>query len=153
MSVMKRPRDSQKSKVYTAERVLQKGDQGWSYQETQDYVDSVTRTRWWLNRQGPPFVYVKDGRGTSWAMAYDPYTTPKGEDRPATLNLPRWARDPIVVMHEMAHLLTSASEAAHGRGFCRNYLALVKRFLGQEEYVALRESFRLHRVKWCSAKS
>jgi putative metallohydrolase (TIGR04338 family) len=150
--MMKRPRDSQKSKVYAAERRIQRGDQGWSYQETQDFVDRITRTRWWLNRQGPPFVYVKDGRGTRWALAFDPYVTPKGEYRPATINLPRWARDPIVVLHELTHILTPATEAAHGETFCGTYLALVKRFMDIETRDALRQSFREHGVKWTSRK-
>lgn len=149
---MNRPRDSQRSKVYDAERVLQQGDQGWTFRETQEYVNRITRTRWWKNRGGPPFVLVKDGRGTTWAKAWDPYTTAKGEDRPATINLPRWARDPIVVLHELAHLLTLATEAAHGPTYCTNYLALTKRFLGEETHRILRDSFKNHNVKWYSKR-
>jgi putative metallohydrolase (TIGR04338 family) len=149
---MKRPRDSQKTRVYNAERALQCGDQGWTYRETQKYVNDITKTRWWQNRGGPPFVLVKDGRGTTWAKAWDPYTTDKGEDRPATISLPRWARDPVVVLHELSHILTPDTEAAHGPAYCANYLTLVKRFIGEEAHRTLRDSFKEHKVKWYSER-
>jgi putative metallohydrolase (TIGR04338 family) len=111
-------------------------------------VDRITKTRWWRNREGPPFVHVRDGRGTRFALAYDGSMVLRGEFYPASINLPRWARDPIVVLHELTHLLSPANEAAHGPTYCRNYLAVVKRFLGEEKHRQLKDSFKENGVKW-----
>lgn len=68
------------------------------------------------------------------------------------INLPRWARVEVVIVHELAHILTPEAEPWHGREFCRNYLALIKRWLSTEQAKALRASFKEHRVSGSGEK-
>lgn len=162
------PRDSQRQKVYNAERVLDHSPstlehdrrerlsptvyRTYASQETcQAFVDRVVRSRFWGSMlakttrswlNGPPRkVTVGPGKGHRKATAYGL----------SHIELPIWARKDWVILHELAHCLTDAMyarTAPHGREFCSVYLKLVKRFLGDEWAEKLKESFREHRVKW-----
>ena len=64
-------------------------------------------------------VKVKDGRGTRSAFAYL-------EDRYPTIGLPKWARNPYTVAHEVAHLkLKGQGYADHGGQFMKVMLELI----------------------------
>jgi hypothetical protein len=68
------------------------------------------------NRRGPP-PRVKDGRGASAART----------DGRFTIHLPRWARNSLIILHEMAHCLTADQDDSweHGKLFMATYLALL----------------------------
>lgn len=150
-------RDSQRSKVYAAEKALP----GYlterrleTVPELQAYVDEVTRSEWFRWRfprlgsaramGGLVPVLVLDGRGRRSACASG-----------RTISMPCFARSRMVVLHELAHVcilfdpsVRPGSYAAHGWEFCAIYLELVRQFFDQPMHDALVWSFRTHRVQF-----
>jgi len=59
-----------------------------------------------------------------------------------------WARQPLVVLHEVAHLLTPSSEPAHGWKFAATFLDLVRAGMGVEAHDKLKASFTKHKVRF-----
>ena len=104
----KRPRDFQRSKVYSWERAV--------FGRPTEKLTLAQCTE--LARKLCGFkVIVKNGRGRRKACAY--YET-------RTISLPRWARCEWVVIHECAHLLTDLEHAAHGALYMKNYIRLLE---------------------------
>lgn len=151
-------RDNQRSKVYAAEnrakkRLREKGRfqavQFESVQEVEQYVNRILRSQWWKkNCQGWLIreVRVKDGRGTTNASAHR-------SRYGCYINIPRWARNELVVLHELAHIACSNEHAPHGREFSRMFLSMVKRWMGREAWEVLREEFKAAKVKYSRAGS
>lgn len=148
---MPKPRDSQRSKLYRAERKALEGlpcDElrGLSVEECQGVIDDIVLSRWWERRYGPMFTppRVKAGQGARWATA---------RHHEHTIVLPLWARKQWVIVHELAHYAVRAplspykDVASHGPEFAKEYLALVKRWIGADEAQKLKASFKEHRVK------
>jgi putative metallohydrolase (TIGR04338 family) len=155
-------RDFQRTKVYRAEKKHSKSpDVFWhdadtwdgfradsngamSFEETKTYVDKIARSRYWRRTLGMPRgIAVRDGRGRRNAGAFGS----------AIIKLPRWSRHPLVILHEMAHCATDKSDtSAHGATFCRNFLGLVKRFMGREDWLELKTLFKEGGVKVISRK-
>lgn len=58
------------------------------------------------------------------------------------ISLPRWARNPVIVIHELAHCVTDLFDESdsmeHGRKFLKVYLTLLSSNT-QYKYPALRE--------------
>lgn len=143
-----RPRDSQRSRVYAAERAWaaemgypNRGDFA-DRAEVQAYVDRVTRSRWWLDRGGRRQITVSPGKKRG-AFSYN------GR---AEISVPRAMMRRWVVLHELAHQLSPRHEASHGRTFARRYLAVVQHYLGTDAAKALRRHFREHKVRWFLSK-
>ncbi len=141
---MKRPRDSQRSKAYAAERSLP-----WIVNDTvgdgsmhavNHFVDEVWR---WCWKRGLARVEeaprIKDGRGTRIARG-----------GPRALNLPKWARTYTVVLHEIAHALQPPNSAAHGREWARLFAQLMDRWHPKRKEAGrmLRQAYREHGVKF-----
>ena len=153
---MARPRDSQRSKVYAAE--LESGGAAMqnpparlkTVYRCQAWVDEITNSRWWQFRSGVAKVKVFDGRGTTCARGG--YFGNHGKKNGWGVNLPKWARSEMVILHELAHILTPVNEPWHGRRFCRNYLALVGRWMSRDSAIKLRACFKKHRVKWVTQR-
>jgi hypothetical protein len=168
-------RDSQRAKLYRAERAALKAfDEGEpinSIPEVRDYLEGVSRKRFfhslwkkWRESEigpGPARFDLADGRGTSWARGgsrgYHRDRKPcptcggviKGPRVPVVfINAPRWSRRPRFLLHELAHAVCPRDVAPHGREFAAIFLALVKRYMGDEAAAALRASYRTNRVKW-----
>lgn len=134
-------RDSQKSKLYKAEKVLPSIVIGKKELLTsQAYVDKVWTSVWTKKHFQRSRLYrspmCADGRGRRNATG-----------NLIVLQLPRWARTKATVLHELAHSLTG-ERPAHGWQFARNYLLLVQHFLGPEAAKALRTSYRKERVRY-----
>lgn len=151
-------RDSQRSKVYKAERAC-----GYFHtrrievvSDIQAWLDKITGSAWYKKyklvrtdgeNRGLPFgkysqpyfrnpnIKVLDGRGRRSACATNGW-----------MKLPKWSRTKLIILHEMAHAI-QIERPGHGRQFCMIYLDLVKRWIGIECYRALRASFRKHKVK------
>jgi putative metallohydrolase (TIGR04338 family) len=108
------------------------------------FLDHVVSSAWFLDRwpvmEGAE-VKLRDGRGSQSAWA-----------SPSAISLPRWARRKLVVLHELAHVVTwqcyGKDRPAHGRTFARVYLRLVRRVLGQEAARELRWAFLRHGVRF-----
>lgn len=146
---MAHPRDMQRAKLYRAENVVRSmlKQPELSLEECGAFVNKVLVSDTFkqltdLTWHGTG-VTIKDGRGTSTA-----YSRGVGE-----LNLPRWARNHVVILHELAHTAGTRSTekrrmAAHGWQFAADFLTLVRKFMGRQVYVALRDAFILHRVRY-----
>lgn len=135
-------RDTQRSKLYKAERVL---DAFKTETPTVAHVEKLVARVLASKRvraKYPPrtgSVAVKDGRGRRRACSSF-----------GAISIPRWSRKDWIVLHEMAHELAShmAGRAAHGWEFAECYLYLVKLFMGREAHDALKASFKEHRVRY-----
>lgn len=182
-------RDSQRQKVYDAERAhshfkkaIEKTPEGYwlsivkefedgtlipSVQEMQDYVDKLTRSRWFKNRW-PKYRYDKDRMVMSTARGARFERRPHGivvldgrRRRTAfgssngSISMPRWSRSQLVILHEIAHVVTGEGRKvrAHGRHYCSNFLALIRHELGAEAADEMKRLFKEHRVKYTRPKA
>lgn len=142
---MKRPRDSQRSKVYAAENKAfpHMHDERMTLAGCKSFVSIVVNCQFWKESKGRKIVKIKDGRGTRRAMYY-----PKTNK----INLPKWARNEWVIIHELAHFLCwqkhEDTVPSHGVKFCGIYLKLVEQVLGAEAAVDLAVSFEMRGVKY-----
>ena len=141
---MKTIRDSQRSKVYCAENVIS-GKRFDDIKELREYVKRICNSSFWKKLNGYPSVLVQDGRRRRKACAYDRYS----------ISMPVWARSEAVTLHELAHTLVNFNKkpvADHGREFVKMFLKLVHHYMGKEEYILLRDSFKEHNVKYSTRK-
>lgn len=145
-----RPRDSQRQKVYDAEDAIHGKDLP-TVPEMQEYIDAILRKRWFKNRYpNIKQVKVQDGRGRRRAVGIYRWTY-------SIIKMPRWARCEMVLLHELAHVVTDGRKgvfgaskhavASHGPEFARNFLDLVYWKMGREAGDTLRASFKEKRVK------
>ena len=138
---MARSRDSQRARVYRAERVIHstEAEPRYTMTKTRAYVRRVEKSALWAEmRRYRAAVDIGDGRGRSNAAAF------------AGLNyitLPIWSRQPAVILHELAHLTVSTTAAGHGPEFAQAHLKLVSRFMGAPAAKRLRDSYRANGVK------
>jgi len=136
-----RPRDSQRARLYRAEDEVGPGRRLPTVEKLQTYVDGLAATDWFDRRwQGRSFD-VRPGHGHRRATA----------DRNGVLQLPRWARSEVVVLHEVAHCLTPVEFAAHGPEYAGILLSLVRRAVGPGTAQRLEDAFGRHRVRWSLA--
>ena len=164
-------RDTQRSKVYAAERqvariidlrvdfptiqlfgselVVPDDRKFGDIDSVQRYVDSVLRLNWVRARWSDTgAVSVRARRGTSKAHY---------EGATATMALPpferggRWGLRELVVLHELAHHLTDASAPHHGPTFVSNLLTLVAELMGPEAEFLLRTTYLENGVEISSA--
>ena len=132
---MSAPRDNQRSKLYDAEDGVDRGRAFDSVDAVQDFVDSITGSSYWERIPGAPrVVAVRDGRGRRHACAAESWYG-------AEVRLPRWSRNQLIVLHELAHTITPKGCAPHGPEFAAGYLRLVRRFLSEDHYEALQAAF------------
>jgi putative metallohydrolase (TIGR04338 family) len=135
---MKKPRDSQRSRVYASEHIRQGYRPAfWSVDEMQRYVDKLTRSAWFSRRWHYHRITVLDGRARRSACA-----------GPTTISIPQRMRNEVTVLHEVAHVVTWGQGADHGWQFCAAFLELVHHCIGKDAGDALRESFKAHKVRY-----
>jgi len=155
-------RDSQRSKVYNAERMVD------AWKETpydalsgaEAFIDKVTGSPYTQRKWGYIKPAVMDGRGCRSARGSR-----------YQIVLPRWARTRLVILHELAHGYTAQQAriapkwfmspgrptpfsdyngieyASHGWQFCTIYLDLVRHFIGKQAHDELKAAFKTKRVK------
>ncbi len=141
-----RERDSQRKKVYRAEEVLKPYAKPLkSVADVEDFIEDV----WSRKRIQDAFPFsvrnrsmpvVKDGRGTRIARGGSSH-----------INIPLWARDTRVVIHEMTHTITvriSYDAPGHGWLFCQNLLIMTLHLMGRKAHDELKASFKQHRVRY-----
>jgi putative metallohydrolase (TIGR04338 family) len=136
-------RDTQRSKVYAAEAKFRsmnfqpqlfadaKFNDIWL---CQNYVNRILDQQWFRARFGERQITVDYGR--NGGMAYG--------SRKITLGV--WARQPIVILHEIAHCV-APYQTRHGAEFAGIFLFLVKQVYGAEAAKALRACYKEARVK------
>lgn len=135
----RRPRDSQRSRVYAAERGVPQGAKFKGFAECRAYVDGIVASGWWREKfPHVPTVEVKDGRGRRHAG---------GSAQHRFVTLPRWARNELIVLHELAHVVDAPNNPGHGPEFARLYLEFVREWRGESAAARLEASFEAHGVK------
>jgi len=129
-----RPRDTQRSRVYEADRAIATWAQEISNNELQAFVDKALDKRAIRARWGARKVYVELGRGG----AHGNYNR---------ISLGVQTRNPHIICHELAHSLTSNKYAAHGPEYCGVYLFIANVIIGPEFAKQLRAAFKAQKVK------
>jgi len=67
------------------------------------------------------------------------------------LQMPKWARSEMVLLHEVAHCVTPWTFASHGPEYAGVLLSIVRRGMGPAAAQALEDAFDRHRVRSNSA--
>lgn len=117
-------RDSQKSRLYAAEKDFKTGldPKFRTVEQVEAYLCQIMSTRWWAARYPDVgYIQVKDGRGARIA---------RGSREGRFIKLPLWARNKHVILHEVAHVLT---DDHHGPKYAQAYYDLLLRFCGPED--------------------
>lgn len=144
------PRDAQRARVYNAE------DEVWG-RATERRLDTMERVRAFVRRVESTtlwrelssgvgrnqWVNVQDGRGSSRSRAIP---------EEWTIRIVKQHRNRLVVLHELAHLVTPSRFAAHGPEFTAHYLGLVRRFLGSRTSQRLRHALEKQSASVCNAR-
>jgi putative metallohydrolase (TIGR04338 family) len=130
-------RDKACKGVYAAEDALQEaGPRFKRLKDVQSYVDGVCASQWWQQRFELRSVEVRGSPQKGVAYA----------DK-KRIHLPYWGRKPIVVLHELAHLVQPEETKAHGPEYVRLYCDLVREFMGQEVFSSLLAGLRSRKVR------
>jgi putative metallohydrolase (TIGR04338 family) len=136
-----RPRDSQRARLYRAEGEVDAGRRLPTVERMQAWVDALAATDWFVARWGERAFDVRPGFGHRRATA----------DQHGVLQMPKWARSEMVLLHEVAHCLTPVTYAAHGPEYAGVLLALARRGIGPAAAQALEDAFDRERVRWSLA--
>jgi hypothetical protein len=164
-------RDSQRSKLYTAEKeaLEQFATPLPKVEDIQAYIlkqsaRTTLQTRYGRAREVANWpIMIGDGRRTRRALAY-------GTNK---MTFPRWARKDWVVLHEWAHIIHNRLDArgsllksnvgtrteelqggaSHGWQYAAIYLDLVRFCMGKEAYEALKAAFKTHKVRYKPKRS
>jgi len=140
--------DSQKNKLYTAERLFRGIYEGeikkFSTQRVaQEYVDEFIASEWVAQRFGKQ----ESVQVSLMSRTYCDSSQPQRKVR-----LSPWGMNEVVALHELCHILQPhAVGTPHGRFFARNLLESVGYKLGSRAMGMLRDSYVTFRVK-CTPK-
>lgn len=153
-----RERDSQRSKVYAAEKALKATATPLPrMSDLEDYVSRVWREVQLIQHLFPqptpgqpclsllPLPTVKDGRGRRRAG---------GSSHGITM--PTHSRNDVIVLHELAHTICCRLHgwrvAGHGWQFCAIYRTLVLHAMGHDAHAVLTRAFWENGVKFQAPK-
>lgn len=139
---MTRPRDSQRARLYRAEDLVDAGRRLPTVERMQAWVDGLVATDWFVARWGERSLEVRPGYGHRRATA---------DAANGVLQMPKWARSELVLLHEVAHCLTPATVASHGPEYAGVLLALARRGMGPATAQRLEDAFASERVRWTLA--
>ena len=134
-----RPRDSQRARLYRAEGEVDPGRRLPTVERMQAWVDALVVTDWFVARWGERSFVVRPGYGHRRATA---------DAVNGVLQMPKWARTELVLLHEIAHCLTPAIFASHGPEYAGVLLALARRGMGLGTAQRLEDAFIAERVRW-----
>ena len=149
-------RDSQRSKLYAAERAsglqLLKHEAGMSIEECQRLVDKIVGSAYVQRKYGwrkgrPLPVHATHGGGRAYSGSYHyDHWTGEVESRGRHIRLGVWARQPFIVIHEVAHHLAGLGHG-HDWRFAEVMLDLTRHFLGAEAGAQLKAAYKAGRVR------
>jgi hypothetical protein len=108
----------------------------------QAWVDGLAATDWFVARWGSQSFEVRPGFGHRRATA---------DQANGVLQMPKWARSELVLLHEIAHCLTPATFASHGPEYAGVLLTLARRGMGPGTAQLLEDAFARERVRWTLA--
>ncbi len=134
-------RDNQKARVYAAERILQDHKSSMkpmTIPECQKFVNRILARKTIIKVYGKRYIAVEAGKGGGRARGN--YYSGR------VISLGVWARQPAVILHEIAHHLAGL-DAEHGPHYAAVMLKLVRQVLGKEAYEKLLGSYAYHRVR------
>ena len=159
-------RDTQRARVYRAERAafytyngsgnkqLLFGKSYDSLRGKRNRVKDIVSSKWWGDKSRATSVQVRH---------YDKQLY-GGEAYTYLILMGIREDSELILIHELAHILQktacydyprkmgiparTSDIRAHGRAYCRIFLAMVRRFIGVEAHNALRLSFKKHNVKY-----
>lgn len=166
----RRTPDSQRAKVYRAENPMMTHRIHW---------DSIDDAQAWLDEKlGSAYLRRKYGRmvqvsketverdGKRITTIVEERRVPRitvlpgigkrnahGDPWRRAIQLPRWAREPQILLHELAHVLTPSSAIPHGWEFCETYLDLVRHIMGKQHADELKRNFRQQRVRFTKPRA
>lgn len=156
----KTTRDSQRGKVYKAERTVWENKLAAERIETvpeiQKWVDKICSYAWFKRRFGQIRIRVEDGRGRRAAggervmfctLDFSTGSREVKEVYDGYIKMPLWSRTKLIILHEMSHVLNKY-KPAHGRFFARCFLTVVNHVLGKDVYKELAKAFKENRVKY-----
>lgn len=131
------PRDTQRQRVYDAGEAMAEFDAGpMTWTEVEAFCAKINQSKWFRARWRTSITPQLKRGGSA-------YGYPGGR-----ITLPLFARNPVTILHEVAHTVTSTGIVApHGPEFCGVFLALVRHFMGVEAAKRLRANMRTYRVK------
>lgn len=118
-----RPRDSQRQKVFEAERLVSATTLTASQAAT--WARTIMTSRWWKKRHPREVSVLCSPR---WRCASSILHVSTGNQ--------------LDVLHAMAHILVPTDVAWHGPEFVREYLTLVERFISKDAKANLTKIFR-----------
>jgi putative metallohydrolase (TIGR04338 family) len=151
-------RDSQRQRVYNAENAARRqleaaGHQFRNVSTEARYrarIDAIMGSQWM--------------RDTYPSAASSPVSLTWGSKRSGacagaggiSTSVTDFALHELILVHELSHTIEKRTlgiiDPGHGREFCKIYMALARRFLGQHVYEALRDQFKAHRVRYIVRK-
>lgn len=103
----------------------------------QEFVDSITATEWWTDTY-PHVVRVDVVKSLSRTSSMGRPCEDKNSGvigiAPHDLNLQ-------VVIHEMAHTVTTKSPEGHGAPWAQNFLQITLNIIGRDAYIELKNAF------------
>jgi len=138
-----RERDSQRSKVYRAEKVLRQNKRSplISKANALALIDSVISTDFWKQLRGPESVNLRVSyKATRYCWAR--YGT-------ASIVLAAsWGLNRSTILHELTHLVVGSPHPAHGKLFCRIFLHFVCGYMSKDSYRTLLNSFNYYGVSY-----
>lgn len=150
-------RDSQRSKLYAAERAsglqLHKHQAGMSIEQCQALVDKilgsayVQRKYGWRKGTIPVHATHGGGRADYSGGYHRDRVTGEVEWRGRHIRLGVWARQPFIVIHEVAHHLAGYGHG-HDWRFAEVTLDLTRHFLGAEAGAQLKAAYKAGRVRF-----
>lgn len=146
MTGTRRPRDSQRSRVYRAEAPVSSSPLP-GLDACAAFADRVVGTLWWHERFPTATIdrvpRLRPGNGARQAFLRDE------DDGTHTMTLPRRYRTKGVVLHELAHwaLREQPDLPDHGRTFTRVLLDATTAFIGPERAAALVEAYKSQKVR------
>lgn len=173
---MKYERDYQRTWLYRSEWVVADSFNELSLVECWDFLTSVISSPEFVKQFPYTFAYLAKnwGQKSPAAQEYRPkrrlvylhhgdrrgglklrpgYRRRHADSWHSTITLPRWSRNKMTLLHELAHICSGrelpngSTVSAHGKEFAGIYLFLVKCFLGNQVETALFDAMKQHQVK------
>jgi putative metallohydrolase (TIGR04338 family) len=144
LSVTRRPRDAQRTRLYLAETPMPSSPLP-GLDACARFVDRVVGSMWWHlrfpDRNLALVPRLRPGNGARQAFYREEETGP-------TITLPRRYRTKGVVLHELVHFALGLDSGLphHGRTFARILLDATDEFCGADRASTLAESYREHGV-------
>jgi putative metallohydrolase (TIGR04338 family) len=133
-------RDFQRQRLYNAENRVSDGPRWDSLLAAQAYVDELLTSPWWHRHFPSVRCVVLFDHGGKDALAH------KGGHGGA-IRLPYWARTPLTLMHELAHIASPRTTVGHDPVYAGIYLLLVQHCLGERVASLLARHFAARRVR------